>query len=179
MIKRLIATLIVRSSGALPQNLNSEGRRFPSEIVQRSRARQIAKLLTGASLALLAMAWLSPAAAVAGCSHPAHLHAASPDRPVHFDLLSHVGALPTAHGHDAPAAPLRCSGPSCSEDSPPPSAPGAPTIPKSSRAEQFCMLNLPPFEPNRLASAVSISACGEHDLELVSELLRPPRPTSA
>lgn len=65
-----------------------------------------------APLAVAALALCAPRVGLAGCTHPTREQerAAPP-----FELLAKAGALPTG---EVPAAPPRCSGPSCSNGGP-------------------------------------------------------------
>ena len=128
---------------------------------------RLAKAIVGASLTLLAMAWLAPGSArAASCDHSA-------ERPsIALDSLRLDGA-PAAGQHQAPR-PKPCDGPSCSNKSaPPPVSTSAPQPPP--RSELWGTLaELAPVEPP--GSTAHAPADGlERPILLANPIFHPPR----
>lgn len=134
----------------------------------RNRMRVLVRFSTGALLALLAVPFLAPSRARAGCDYPTHVERMSPSQ-------SNLGALtqPRSPFPVRSSKPCPCSGPTCDRR---PFVPVAPTTVEIVKIQDWaCPLRLELASSPRF-SAWAIELQSPRPMRRASSIFHPPRP---
>jgi hypothetical protein len=144
-------------------------------LMPRLSYRRLVRSTGGACLTLLAWALLAPTPVRGACEHPSHAQGDPTSHIGHFNLLSHLGAIPNSPDPGSRPQRTPCSGPSCSQRPALPTGPGAPAIPKIMRGDLW---GVPLVDSSiRLPSihSLALEQCRFRAVDLASDLFRPPR----